>query len=69
MQYNYVINGEHIATSFVFPPIPDRTHDWAAWYDDQNEDSPVGYGRTEQEAINDLIQNYEAPNAGWLTYA
>ena len=48
----------------IYPPIPVNTHDWSATYDDYDgaEDAPnrshIGYGRTEQEAIQDLIENY-----------
>ncbi len=46
-----------------FPPIPDRRFDWRAVTDnyDGAPDShcPVGYGRTEQEAIDDLKQQLE----------
>lgn len=43
-----------IRTSYVFPPIPDRSHDWQAWIDGDEESGPYGHGRTEQEAIEDL---------------
>lgn len=50
-----------IKTSFIYPPIPIRTHDWVAWYDNLGEDgSPYGYGRTEEEAIKDLEVNFPA---------
>lgn len=49
-----------IETSFVYPPIPIRDFDWCATFDDYDgaEDSnhPVGFGRTEAEAIADLIE-------------
>ena len=49
-----------VKTSHVFPPIPTRTNDWCAWYDDLGEDgSPYGWGATEAEAINDLKTNHE----------
>lgn len=47
-----------IVTEHIFPPIPIRTHDWGAYYDDMGEDSPVGYGETEAEAIKDLQENW-----------
>lgn len=53
-----------INTSFVYPPIPLREFDWAATYDDYDgaEDSgnrgEIGYGRTEADAIADLVENY-----------
>lgn len=47
-----------IHTYYEHPPIPCREMDWAAVDDgyDGAEDShcPVGTGRTEQEAIDDL---------------
>jgi hypothetical protein len=59
----------HIKTSFVYPPIPTRNHDWQAYdantYDcdcDENgffSTSPLGHGATEQEAIADLLQQIE----------
>ena len=53
------IAGEPIRTSFDYPPIPDRRFDWSAVTDsyDGAEDSqcPIGHGRTEQDAIDDLI--------------
>lgn len=40
------------------PPIPCRKHDWSARFDDDepNDDGFMlqGFGRTEQEAIDDL---------------
>ncbi len=58
-----------IKTSFVHPPIPIRSFDWQAWDDntydcDCDEDGffsncPLGHGATEQEAIDDLLQQIE----------
>lgn len=45
-----------IVTSFVYPPIPDRNHDFCAHYDDP--EGPTGWGRTEEAAKIDLISNY-----------
>lgn len=54
-----------IKTNFVCPPIPTRNSDWQAWdddtYDASFEDgcwksSPLGHGATEQEAIDDLLE-------------
>ena len=56
-----------IVTEYVYPPIPDRSHDWCAY--DQNTYEPgdidgetglyrggglLGWGATESEAIADL---------------
>lgn len=58
-----------ITTSYDFPPIPDRSMDWSAidedTYDcDCDQDGffslgPIGRGRTEAEAIADLLQQIE----------
>lgn len=48
-----------IVTEHIFPPIPDRRFDWCAYYDGEEESGNYGYGRTEQEAINDLKENQE----------
>jgi hypothetical protein len=46
-----------INTSHVYPPISYRTFDWCAWFDDVGEEaSPRGWGATEQEAIDDLLE-------------
>lgn len=46
-----------IRTENVYPPIPIRDYDWSAVDDNtyDGEDCPIGWGRTEQAAINDLI--------------
>lgn len=49
-----------IVTRHEFPPIPIRSFDWTAHYDG-HEEGDYGFGRTEQEAINDLVENCEAP--------
>ena len=50
----------NIRTEFVYPPIPDRRFDWSAVDDDTYEGgAPIGYGRTEQEAIADLLEQLE----------
>jgi len=43
-----------IITEFIYPPIPIRDYDWSAITNDYDEGDPIGYGRTEQEAIEDL---------------
>lgn len=50
-------DGVKIYTSNTFPPIPCRQFDWAAWDDNLGADeSPIGRGRTEQAAINELTE-------------
>jgi hypothetical protein len=43
-----------IITNYDCPCIPIRDYDWSALREDWYLDEPIGYGRTEQEAINDL---------------
>jgi len=45
-----------ITTERIDPPIPTNKHDWQAFRDSYDEGDEVGYGKTEQEAINDLIE-------------
>lgn len=53
------IAGDKIVTTNIFPPIPDRRFDWCAYRDNDepNDNGSMlqGYGRTEQEAIDDLV--------------
>ena len=62
-----------ISTSFDYPPIPIRSMDWSAIdantydasYEGEDESgsvwkcSPSGHGRTEAEAIEDLLDQLE----------
>ena len=49
-----------IRTEYIYPPIPIRSFDWCAYDDDLGADcSPVGYGATEQEAIDDLMEQID----------
>jgi hypothetical protein len=50
----------NIKTHFVYPPIPVRCCDWSAVDDDTYDgDGPVGWGATEAEAIEDLLEQME----------
>lgn len=53
---------EKIRTDFWMKPIPLRQFDWEAFYaNDEPNDAgcmDVGYGRTEAEAVVDLIENH-----------
>lgn len=52
--------GDKIRTEYVWPPIPDRRFDWSAVTDNYDgEGSPIGWGRTEDEAIEDLVAEIE----------
>jgi hypothetical protein len=59
------MNGRNIVTTRICPPIPDRRFDWSAHFDDYDADcgqdgyyslDPVGYGATEKEAVEDLLE-------------
>lgn len=47
-----------IVTENTYPPIPIRDFDWHAWLDGHEEDGMYGSGRTEAEAVKDLIENW-----------
>lgn len=50
----------NIKTEHVFPPIPDRSYDWLAYDSDNYEPGcPIGSGATEQEAIDDLMEQID----------
>lgn len=46
-----------IETHCICPPIPIRTFDWCAYRDPE---SLTGYGRTELEAVADLLEQEDA---------
>lgn len=48
--------GKKIKTSFDYPPIPWRNFDWCAYFDGEEEEGRYGYGATENEAIDDLLE-------------
>lgn len=52
----HVVNGITIRTDRVYPPIPLRNHDWSAVTDNYDLGHPIGWGATEQAAIDDLIE-------------
>lgn len=55
--------GVKINASFIYPPIPWRSHDWCATTDNYDGtdggNEPIGYGSTEAAAIADLIEQLE----------
>lgn len=53
-----------IRTDFIYPPIPIRDFDWQAVDSDtyDGEGCPIGFGKTEQEAIDDLLMQIEDEN-------
>lgn len=48
-----------IITEYVFPPIPPRQFDWAAYRDGYEPGCKVGHGKTEAEAVADLFATEE----------
>lgn len=48
-----------IVTTYICPPIPTRAFDWTATQDGYEPGDPIGYGRTQQEAIDDLLDQLE----------
>jgi hypothetical protein len=44
-----------VITEFIHPPIPDRSHDWRATRDGYEPGDKMGYGRTERQAVADLL--------------
>ena len=48
---------KRIVTSHVFPPIPSCQWDWCAHFEGEEERGNYGWGRTEQEAIDDFVDN------------
>lgn len=48
-----------IVTTYDPKPIPPRQFDWSAADDGYEPGDPIGYGRTEAEAIEDLKRQIE----------
>lgn len=48
-----------IQTNHICPPIPIRDFDWSAVSDSYEGGDPIGYGRTQQEAIDNLFELLE----------
>lgn len=57
------MNNRNIITSFDYPPIPNKRFDWSAIFDDydgtDDSGSPIGYGATEKEAVEDLLEQID----------
>lgn len=55
-----IINDKRIRVTAIFPPIDVRDYDYIAIdYDDYEPGSPVGHGKTEEDAIKDLLGELE----------
>ena len=48
-----------VRTENIFPPIPVRAFDWSATFEDYEPGCPIGYGASEQDAIDDLMEQWE----------
>lgn len=48
-----------IITAYDPKPIPARRFDWSAVDENYEPGCPIGWGRTEQEAIDDLLNENE----------
>lgn len=56
-----------IVTAYIYPPIPERCFDWQATREGEYDGAPdagwppncIGFGPTEQAAIDDLIGQEE----------
>lgn len=60
------INGRLVSVEIehVYPPIPIRTSDYRAWYTSDESDNPdSGWGATPEDAIQDLVDSYDDPEA------
>lgn len=53
------VKGHAINTEHVCPPLPVRWFDWHAMHVNYELGCPIGQGETEQEAIDDLIEQLE----------
>jgi len=56
-----IVNGINVRTNFDYPPIPCRGADSSAVDDStcDGEGCEIGRGATEQEAIDDLLEQIE----------
>lgn len=53
------IDGLTVRTHNEYPPIPCRKFDWCATDDNYEPGCAIGWGATEQEAIEDLLLEIE----------
>jgi hypothetical protein len=57
----HIIDGRAVRTHNEFPPIPVRKFDWFAVDDSAHDgEGPIGMGASEQEAIEDLLEQIDA---------
>ncbi len=53
-----MIRKRRITTTYVFPPIPVRAFYWCAHYEGEEEAGDYGWGPTEEDAIEDFLENH-----------
>ena len=53
------VSSDSVVVRWIYPPIPDRRFDWQASRDGWDLGDPLGFGRTELEAIKDLLTQEE----------
>jgi hypothetical protein len=54
-----IINGRKIITRYNPVPGPSVEYDWSAIDDNYDGGDPIGFGATEQAAIDDLLDQFE----------
>jgi hypothetical protein len=59
-----IIDGLRIRTELVRPPVPDCRYDWAAWIDGEEESNIQGRGRTESDAVFELLETMAERDGG-----
>ena len=47
---------DRIITVHYAVPVGERSHDWTAVRDSYEPDDPIGYGASEAEAVEDLME-------------
>jgi hypothetical protein len=51
-----------VSVEFVYPPIPSRRWDYCARFsNDEREQPDYGWGASAEDAIDDLVRSYDAP--------
>ncbi len=53
-----------ISTNYIFPSIPLRDFDWIAYIEGEEELNINGFGKTEKEAISNLIEQLNESEYG-----
>ena len=60
------VNGQlvSVTTDYLYPPIPYRGNDYCAHYTNDQSDQPsCAWGATAEEAIQNLVDSYDDPDA------